>query len=106
MDGVAEESAELGMDAASKPVMVMVADVERVVETAELDQDAASEPAMVLDEAEQTAVEDIPALKHFQSTESKVPDCAAQVAPDERDETANDAKKQIVEGVAEEGTES
>ena len=64
-----EMTAEVGADSAKKPTIVGVADVERVIETAELDEDAASEPVMVLDEAEQTAVEDIPALTAFKSTE-------------------------------------
>jgi hypothetical protein len=70
-------------------ILVGVADVERVFETAELGEDAASEPVIVLDEAAQTAVEDIPALKRFRSTEVKAiedaeePECAAQAATEE-----------------------
>ena len=65
-------------------ILVGVADVERVSETAELGEDAASEPVMVLDEATLTADEDIPAPKNFQSPEVKagvaeVPNHATQV---------------------------
>ena len=56
----------------------------RVSETAELGEDAASEPVMVLDEAAQTAVMKIPALTEVKVIkDAEEPDCTAQVATEE-----------------------
>jgi hypothetical protein len=128
---VEEEDAELGVDAAREPNMVMDetaqnanedkhalkniltieveavnakkpelgADVEKVYETAELGKDAASEPIMVLDEATLTAVGDISIDK------AEEQDCAAQVATEYLNETADDARKHIMAVIAEETTE-
>ena len=66
VEDMVKMSIEVGADRAKKPTLVGVADVERVDETAELSLDAASEPVIVMDEnAAQTAVEDIHALKKF-----------------------------------------
>ena len=49
---------EVGADSAKNPTLVGVEDVKRVLETAELGEDAASTPVMVLGEAELTADDD------------------------------------------------
>jgi hypothetical protein len=129
---VDEENAELGVDTASGPEMVLdektqtadediraiknfqnnevesvdakkpmlVADVKKVIETAELGKDAASVPIIVLDEATPTAVGDI----SIDNAEEQ--DCAAKVVTGDLQETADDAKKTTLAGIAEETTET
>ena len=63
-------------------------------------KDAASKPVMVLDEATPTAVGDIP----IDNAEEQ--DCDAQVATEDLNKTADDAKEPIMAGIAEETTES
>ena len=103
---------EVGAYSAKKHTIVGVANVDRIFETAELDENAASVPVvMQLDEAENTNEDDILALDNLHSEKEKSvkdaeeTDCDAQDATEEQHETADDAKKTTMAGIAEETTE-
>ena len=81
--------------------MVGIADVEKAIETAELGGDVDSEPVIVLDEDAPTAVKDIPAL-NFQSTEVEA-EYAEEDEDTPTDEAVDGGGVRVVQGERDSG---